>query len=101
MSEIYVMVEEGGIHKTLAGEADPRDLPAYEFQVFPQADSLDEAVGVAAEHLQAEGWQGIDWQKGGIVDATQIDEDIEEAYERATEGHVAAIIYASSDEDES
>ncbi|MEP0521527.1 MAG: hypothetical protein ABJO54_20110 [Hyphomicrobiales bacterium] len=97
--EIFVVVGEGGIHMTLIGEAGPKDRPAYEFQVFLQAEDLDEAVDVAAEYLEAEGWQGIEWQKGGIVDDTHIDEDIEEAYERAQQGDVAAIIYASSGDD--
>ncbi|MFK8033470.1 MAG: hypothetical protein AB8B94_04920 [Hyphomicrobiales bacterium] len=98
--DIYVVVGEGGIHKTLVGEAGPKDQPTYEFQVFLKADDLDEAVDVAAEYLEDEGWQGIDWQKGGVVDATDIDEDVEEAYERAQQGDVAAIIYAASGEDE-
>lgn len=98
--EIYVVVGEGGVHETLVGEAGPKDQPAYEFQVFLQADDLDEAVDVAAEYLEGEGWKGIDWQKGGVVDDTHIDEDIEEAYERAQQGDVAAIIYASSGADQ-
>lgn len=98
--EIYVVVGEGGVHQTLVGEAGPKDLPTYEFQAFLKADDLDEAVDVAAEYLENEGWQGIDWKKGGIVDDTQIDEDIEEAYERAQHGDVAVIIYASAGDDE-
>lgn len=97
--EIYVVVGEGGVHKSLVGEAGPKDRRAYEFQVFLQADDMDEAVDVAAQYLEDEGWMDIDWQKGGVVDGTQIDEDIEEAYERAQQGDVAAIIYASSGTD--
>lgn len=94
--EVYVVVGEGGVHKTLVGEAGPKDQPNYEFQVFLQAKDLDQAVEVAAEYLENEGWQGIDWQKGGAVDESMIDEDVEEAFERAIAGEVAAIIYASS-----
>lgn len=94
--EVYVVVGEGGVHKTLVGEAGPKDQPDYEFQVFLQAKDLDQAVEVAAEYLENEGWQGIDWQKGGAVDESMIDEDVEEAFERAIAGEVAAIIYASS-----
>lgn len=94
--EIYVVIGEGGVHKTLVGEAGPKDQPDYEFQVFLQADDLDEAVAVAAEYLENEGWQGIDWEKGGVVDESLVDEEVEEAYERAVAGDVAAIIYASS-----
>lgn len=94
--DIYVVVGEGGVHKTLIGEAGPKDQPDYGFQVFLQASDLDEAVDVAAAYLEKEGWQGIDWQKGGMVDESMIDEDVEEAFERAATGEVAAIIYASS-----
>ncbi|MCR9239705.1 MAG: hypothetical protein NXI17_23795 [Alphaproteobacteria bacterium] len=94
--DIYVVVGEGGVHKTLVGEAGPKDQPEYEFQIFLQADNLDVAVSTAAEYMANEGWQGIDWQKGGVVDESMIDEDVEEAFERAVAGDVAAIIYASS-----
>ncbi len=94
--DVYVVVGEGGVHKTLVGEAGPKDQPDYEFQVFLKADSLDDAVDVAAEYLENEGWQGIDWQKGGTVGESMIDENVEEAYERAVAGDVAAIIYATS-----
>lgn len=94
--DIYVVVGEGGIHKTLVGEAGPKDQPEYEFQIFLQADDLDIAVSMAAEYMANEGWQGIDWQKGGVVDESMIDEEVEEAFERAVAGDVAAIIYASS-----
>ncbi len=94
--DIYVVVGEGGVHKTLVGEAGPKDQPEYEFQVFLQADDLDLAVSMAAEYMTNEGWQGIDWQKGGVVDESMIDEEVEEAFERAVAGDVAAIIYASS-----
>lgn len=94
--DIYVVVGEGGVHKTLVGEAGPKDQPDYEFQIFLQADDLDLAVSMAAEYMANEGWQGIDWQKGGVVDESMIDEDVEEAFERAVAGDVAAIIYASS-----
>ncbi|WP_306257549.1 hypothetical protein [Pararhizobium sp. IMCC21322] len=94
--DIYVVVGEGGVHKTLVGEAGPKDQPEYEFQIFLQADDLDMAVSLAAEYMANEGWQGIDWQKGGIVDESMIDEEVEEAFERAVAGEVAAIIYASS-----
>jgi len=94
--DIYVVVGEGGVHKTLVGEAGPKDQPEYEFQIFLQADDLDIAVSMAAEYMANEGWQGIDWQKGGVVDESMIDEEVEEAFERAVAGDVAAIIYASS-----
>lgn len=94
--DIYVVVGEGGVHETLVGEAGPKDQPEYEFQIFLQADDLDKAVSLAAEYMAKEGWQGIDWQKGGLVDESMIDEDVEEAFERAVAGDVAAIIYASS-----
>lgn len=94
--DVYVVVGEGGVHKTLVGEAGPKDQPEYEFQVFLQADDLDTAVSMAAEYMENEGWQGIDWQKGGAVDESMIEEDVEEAFERAEAGEVAAIIYASS-----
>lgn len=94
--DIYVVVGEGGVHKTLVGEAGPKDQPEYEFQIFLQADDLDVAVSIAAEYMANEGWQGIDWQKGGLVDESMIDEEVEEAFERAVAGDVAAIIYASS-----
>lgn len=94
--DIYVVVGEGGVHKTLVGEAGPKDQPDYEFQIFLQADDLDLAVSMAAEYMANEGWQGIDWQKGGVVDESMIDEDVEEAFKRAVAGDVAAIIYASS-----
>jgi len=94
--DIYVVVGEGGVHKTLVGEAGPKDQPEYEFQVFLQAADLDIAVSMAAEYMANEGWQGIDWQKGGVVDESMIDEEVEEAFERAVAGDVAAIIYASS-----
>lgn len=94
--DIYVVVGEGGVHKTLVGEAGPKDQPEYEFQVFLEADDLDIAVSMAAEYMANEGWQGIDWQKGGVVDESMIDEEVEEAFERAVAGDVAAIIYASS-----
>ncbi|MGJ8534049.1 MAG: hypothetical protein ACSHYC_17815 [Alphaproteobacteria bacterium] len=94
--DIYVVVGEGGVHKTLVGEAGPKDQPEYEFQIFLQADDLDVAVSMAAEYMANEGWQGIDWQKGGLVDESMIDEEVEEAFERAVAGDVAAIIYASS-----
>tara|TARA_R110002124_G_scaffold92914_1_gene235992 strand:+ start:12220 stop:12528 length:309 start_codon:yes stop_codon:yes gene_type:complete len=98
--DIYVVIGEGGVHQTLIGEAGPRDQPEYGFQVFLQAEDLDQAVAVAAEYLEQEGWQGIDWQKGGAVAESMIDEDLEEAYERALAGDVAAIIYASSGTEE-
>lgn len=94
--EIYVVIGEGGVHSTLVGEAGPKEQPDYGFQVFLQADDLDEAVAVAAEYLENEGWKGIDWQKGGVIDESMIDEDVEEAFERAVAGDVAAIIYATS-----
>lgn len=96
VKDIYVVVGEGGVHQTLIGEAGPRDQPEYGFQVFLQAEDLDQAVAVAAEYLEREGWQGIDWQKGGVVEESMIDEELEEAFERASTGEVAAVIYASS-----
>ncbi len=94
--DVYVVVGEGGVHKSLVGEAGPKDQPDYGFQVFLQASDLDEAVDLAAAYLEKEGWQGIDWQKGGLVDESMIDEDVEEAFDRAVTGEVAAIIYATS-----
>mgnify|MGYP000303666238 CR=1 FL=1 len=66
--EIYVVVGEGGIHKSLVGEAGPKDQPAYEFQVFLKAEDLDEAVDIAAEYLEDEGWQGISSDIEGFVE---------------------------------
>ena len=94
--DVYVVVGEGGVHESLVGEAGPKDQPDYGFQVFLQASDLDEAVDLAAAYLEKEGWQGIDWQKGGLVDESMVDEDVEEAFDRAVAGEVAAIIYATS-----
>lgn len=94
--DVYVVVGEGGVHKSLVGEAGPKDQPDYGFQVFLQASDLEEAVDLAAAYLEKEGWDGIDWQKGGLVDESMIDEDVEEAFDRAVTGEVAAIIYATS-----
>ena len=98
---VFVVVGEGGTHETLVPTPDVDTTePGYAFEVFVKASSLDEAVLRADDQLAEEGWQDIEWLRGGEVEQSTVEGDTAELYERAIGGETAVILYALSREDD-